>query len=208
MIYYKTPNHSLALIPKSGCSTMARCVIKNFYPDKEHLIQNAAYPEGKGPDNTKWQSFTPKEKIPSKPTLALVRNPVDRFISAMSQVNLTDVAIALDSLLNGTVIEMPKGKLNLSKNPHFKRQILWMLPDTKLYRFPDHLNEAAVELGMQLPLPVINSASRPKPTLTYEQQQIIENYYAQDITLFNSIIEPGIVTGIVASGYNNTENNI
>ena len=197
MIYYKTPNHSLALIPKSGCSTMARCVIKNFYPDTEYLIQNAAYPEGKGPDSTMWQSFAPKEKEPSKPTLALIRNPVDRFISAMSQVNLMDVVVALDSLLNGTVIEMPRGKLNLSKNPHFKRQILWMLPDTKLYRFPDHLNEAATELGMQLPLPVVNSASRPKPTLSPEQQQAVETYYAEDIILYNSITTPGIVTGIV-----------
>ena len=199
MMYYKTPNHSLALIPKSGCSTMARCVIKNFYPDKEYMIQNAAYPEGKGSDSTMWQAFTPKEKAPSKPTLALVRNPVDRFVSAMSQVNLMDVDIALDSLLNGTVIEMPRGKLNLSKNPHFKRQILWILPDTKLYRFPDHLNEAATELGMELPLPVVNAASRPKPTLTPEQQQIVETYYSEDITLYNSITSAGIVTGIVAA---------
>ena len=117
----------------------------------------------------------------------------------MSQVILMDVAVALDSLLNGTVIEMPRGKLNLSKNPHFKRQILWMLPDTKLYRFPDHLNEAASELGMELPLPVVNAASRPKPTLTLEQQQIVETYYAEDITLYNSITSAGIVTGIVAA---------
>ena len=204
MIYYKTPNHSLALIPKSGCSTMARCVIKNFYPDTEYLIQNAAYPEGKGPDSIMWQSFAPKEKHPSKPTVALIRNPVDRFVSAMSQVNLMDVDAAIYSMLNGTDIQMAKGKLNISKNSHFRLQVKWLVPDTKLYRFPDHLQEAAIQLGMQIPLPVVNAASRPKPTLTPQQQQIVEQYYAEDIVLYDSIVSPGIVTGIVWSQYQET----
>lgn len=201
MMYYKTPNHSLALIPKSGCSTMARCVIKNFYPEKEYLIQNAAYPEGRGPDNTMWQAIAPKETVPSKSTIALIRNPVDRFISAMSQVNLLDVDVAIDSMINGTLIERKKRKLNVNKNPHFKHQIIWVMPDTKLYRFPDHLEEAATEMGMALPLPVVNSAKRPKPILTTEQQQIVETYYAEDIVLYNSITSPGIVTGILWSQF-------
>ena len=78
---------------------------------------------------------------------------------------------------------------------------MWLLPDTKLYRFPDHLVEAATELGMQLPLPVVNAASRPKPTLTAEQQQVVEEYYAEDIALYNSITAPGIVTGILWSQF-------
>jgi hypothetical protein len=35
--------------------------------------------------------------------------------------------------------------------------------------------------------------------LTPEQQQIVETYYAEDITLYNSITAAGIVTGIVAA---------
>lgn len=205
MIYFITPNYSVALIPKAGCSTLARCVIKTFQPHEERLIVNGAYPEGKGPDTTMWQRFAKKERHPSRPTLALIREPVSRFLSAMSQVGLTDVDAALDSLINGTPIEKQTPRhirtIVLNKNNHFIPQIQWIHPDTKLYKFPQHLNEAATEIGFSLPLPTINTATRPKPVLNESQIQIVQQYYAEDIVLYNSITTAGIVTGIVSENY-------
>ena len=201
MMYFITPNYSVALIPKSGCSTLSRCVIKSFQPQQETLIQYAAYPEGKGPDTTMWHSYAKKEKLPTKPTLAMIREPVSRFVSAMAQVGLSDVDAALDSLVNGTEVQGRRRMLRLNRNEHFTPQIRWVHPDTKLYKFPEHLNEAATEIGFSLPLPVINAAVRPKPTLTQTQTEAVEQYYSEDIALFNSITVAGIVTGIVSTDY-------
>lgn len=205
MIYFITPNYSVAFIPKAGCSTLSRCVIKAFQPHEERLIVNGAYPTGHGPDTTMWQGFAKKEKYPTRPTLALIREPVSRFISAMSQMGLLDVDLALDSMRNSTPIEKQGPQhtrtLVLSKNQHFVPQIKWVHPDTKLYRFPDHLTEAAAEIGFALPLPTINTATRPKPTLTPAQEEAVQQFYAEDITLYDSIIQPGIVTGIVTANY-------
>ena len=70
-----------------------------------------------------------------------------------------------------------------------------------MYKFPEHLNEAATEIGFSLPLPVVNAAVRPKPTLTQAQTEAVEQYYSEDIALFNSITVAGIVTGIVSTDY-------
>lgn len=206
MMYFITPNYSVALIPKSGCSTLSRCVIKSFQPQQETLIQYAAYPEGKDPDTTMWHSYAKKEKLPTKPTLAMIREPVSRFVSAMAQVGLSDVDAALDSLVNGTEVQGRRRMLRLNRNEHFTPQIRWVHPDTKLYKFPEHLNEAATEIGFSLPLPVVNAAVRPKPTLTQTQTEAVEQYYSEDIALFNSITVAGIVTGIVSTDYTPPEN--
>lgn len=206
MAYYITPNYSVSLIPKSGCSTIARLVLKSFYPDKESLIQTGAYPEGKGPDNTLWQGFTPKEKYPSKPVISFIREPIERFLSAMSQENLIDVDLTIDSIINST--PLPPQNLNgkrkerlLSRNPHFSLQIKQVTPTAKLYKFPDHLTEGSAEIGFVGDLVHINSASRPKPSLTQNQINILNEIYAEDILLYNSIVLPGIVTGQVWSQY-------
>lgn len=201
MMYFITPNYSLALIPKAGCSTLCRCVIKSFQPNEENLIQHAAYPDGANPNTIMWHSYAKKEKSPSKPTIAMIREPLSRFVSAMAQMGLSDVDAAIDSLTSGTEMQGLRRIIRLNRNQHFTPQIRWIHPDTKLYKFPEHLNEAATEIGFSLPVPVINAAVRPKPTLTQTQTEALEQYYSEDIALFNSITVAGIVTGIVASDY-------
>jgi hypothetical protein len=202
MGYFITPNYSIAFIPKSGCSTLSRAVIKAFQPNDNTLIESASYPEGKGPDNSMWQGFAQKERYPSKPILAMIRDPIERFRSAVAQFKTSDVQSVIDSLVGD--VDFQSGgrrlrKIKAAKNQHFKPQILWVDVNTKLYKFPEHLNEAAAEIGFILPLPQINAASYPKPTLTAEQTAILEQYYAEDIALFNSITSPGIITGIVSA---------
>jgi hypothetical protein len=202
MGYFITPNYSLAFIPKSGCSTLSRAVIKAFQPEEEALITSAAYPVGKNADNSMWQGFVKREKYPSKPILALIRNPIERFRSAVSQFKTSDVDSIIDSLINNTKFisnGIRNREINVSTNQHFMRQILWVDVNTKLYKFPEHINEASAEIGFILPLPQINAASYPKPTLTAEQTAVLEGYYAEDIALFNSIASPGIITGMISA---------
>jgi hypothetical protein len=202
MTYFITPNYSVAFIPKSGCSTISRAVIKAFQTEEELLITTASYPVGKNSDNSMWQGFVKREKYPSKPILAMIRNPLERFRSAMAQFHTVDVNAVIDSLINGSKFvsgTVKAREINASINLHFKPQILWVDVNTKLYKFPEHINEASAEIGFILPLPQINAASYPKPTLTAEQTAVLEGYYAEDIALFNSISYPGIITGIISA---------
>jgi hypothetical protein len=149
-----------------------------------------------------WQGFVKREKYPSKPILAMIRNPLERFRSAMAQFHTVDVNAVIDSLINGSKFvsgTVKAREINASINLHFKPQILWVDANTKLYKFPDHINEAAVEIGFTLPLPQINTATFTKPTLDEQQTAILESYYAEDIVLFNSITSPGIISGVISA---------
>ena len=202
MSYFITPNYSVAFIPKSGCSTISRAVIKAFQTDEELLITTASYPVGKNADNSMWQGFVKRERYPSKPILAMIRNPLERFRSAIAQFHAVDVNAVIDSLINGSKFVSGTARareINAGTNAHFKPQILWVDANTKLYKFPDHINEAAVEIGFNLPLPQINVASFTKPTLDEQQTAILESYYAEDIVLFNSITSPGIISGVISA---------
>lgn len=202
MAYFITPNYSLAFIPKSGCSTLSRAVIKAFQTNENILVEGGHYPDGKNADNSMWQGLVLREKYPSKQIIALIRNPIERFRSAVAQFKTTDTDAVIESLVSDCSFSSGgiKGRqIKASTNQHFIPQIMWVDANTKLYKFPDHINEAAAEIGFILPLPQINAAHFPKPTLTEQQTSILESYYAEDIVLFNSITSPGIISGVVSA---------
>lgn len=196
--YFITPNYSLALIPKNGCSTFARAVLKEYQPDDENMVLNAAYPEGKNADNTQIQWLANREDVPSKQVLAFIRDPYERFLSAMVQLRFTDVEAVLYALENGTHIERQVGpnrtKQSIIKdNVHFKHQYTWLNSTAKLYQFPNHINEGSTEMGFSLPLPFINPARAEKPEPTQIQKDRILQYYSKDKELFDKIITPGVL---------------
>ena len=193
-MYYITPNYSVAFIPKNGCSSLARATIKAFQPEQEYEISTAKYPDGKNEDNVQVQFLVNKELNPSKQVLAFIREPVQRFLSAMVQVYLSDVEQALTALEQGLTIPATNGRnINMPTNPHFFPQHVWMNNTAKLYRFPDHLEEGALEIGYSLPLPAVNPARSEKPVPTQEQEQRIRNYYSKDKELFDAISIPGVI---------------
>jgi hypothetical protein len=102
MYYYTTPNYSVALNAKVGSSTMARLIIKQFYPKEHQKISYARFPNGITENQKQWHWMCPGSPIPDKPIVLMVRNPVDRFITACQQINIKfeDVDKAIDSLLN------------------------------------------------------------------------------------------------------------
>ena len=99
MYYYTTPNYSVALNAKVGSSTMARLIIKEFYPKEHQKIVYARFPNGITEIQKQWHWMCPGSTIPDKP---IVLNPVDRFITACQQIAIKfeDVDKAIDSLVN------------------------------------------------------------------------------------------------------------
>lgn len=181
-MYFITPNYSVAFNAKVASSTLARAIIAAFHPEQEHLIQTAAYPEGKGPDTNQVQWLCPQEKEPSKAVVLIVREPVARFRTAMSQVNLTDVEATLAALEQDGVVQFPRRTRKLRQDAHFRHQH-GLLRGGTAYRLED-VDAAATFIGLSLPLPTINEASRPKPSLTPEQEARLLAYYAADAALY------------------------
>lgn len=104
--YYSTPNYSVALNAKVGSSSFARAIIKEFHPAADRTISTAAYPAGKDETMRAWHWMCPGSLVPNKPVVLLVRDPVDRFTTAMQQLGLGtgDVPQAIASLVDDTPI--------------------------------------------------------------------------------------------------------
>lgn len=102
MYYYTTPNYSVALNAKVGSSTMARLIIKHFYPEQHKKISYARFPNGITENQKQWHWMCPGSTEPDKPIVLMVRNPIDRFITACQQIAIKpeDTDKAINSLLN------------------------------------------------------------------------------------------------------------
>lgn len=184
-MYFITPNYSVAFNAKVASSTLARAIIAAFYPEQEHLIQTAAYPKGRGPDTNPVHWLCPKEKQPSKPVVLIVREPVDRFCSAMYQIGQTDIDTILTALEKDEEIQFPARKLKIRDNVHFRHQNELLSGGTAFKL--ENLDDVAILIGLSLPLPIINEANSNKPELTLQQKQRVLEYYVNDRILFDSI---------------------
>jgi hypothetical protein len=189
--YFITPNYSVALNPKTASSSIARRIIQVYYPQIENSIITAAYPEGKNPDNLRWHGICPSEKIPSKPVVLLVRNPLDRFLSGVAYLNI-DINNAIDSLVNNTPVQFRKKSLPILTNVHFEFQHLKTWGESHVFKLEEHLNDFVAFLGLGS-LPVSNQTEQTKPTITEEQKNIIETVYSEDIAFYNSITQPNTI---------------
>ena len=186
-MYFITPNYSVAVNPKAGSSTLARAIIAAFHPDKEEFIQSKPYPglDGVGPHVTLTHWICPQEKEPSKPVVLIVREPVDRFRSALAQTRQTDVEAALAALEQDGEVQFLSYTGKIRKNVHFSHQHK-LLNGGTAFRL-ENLDAAALYIGLSLPLPKINEAKRPKPALTPEQEQRVLSYYSADAALYASL---------------------
>lgn len=184
MAYFITPNYSVAFNAKVASSTLARAIIEKFYPDKETLIQNSAYPAHIGPNSVRWHFLCPTEQHASRPIVLIVRDPVSRFCSAMAQLNLIDVENTLTALEQDTEEQLGRRNIRLTQDAHFRHQHE-LLQGGIAFKLKN-LTAAAAYIDLNLPLPVINAAKRLVPTLTTAQKTRVLTYYAADSALYDS----------------------
>lgn len=171
----------IAPVLKAGSSTLAYAVIQAHHPDLASM--RVSYPDdGREHNRPGWQGIVPKLED-AEVVLMAVRDPEDRFASAMAQVGLTDVDDTLDRLESEGIF-----------NPHFHKQSdRTGVALTKAYRFPEHLEDLAQEAGLEWPLEQINeSPAGVKPELTEEQAERVRSFYAEDVALYDLITSPGL----------------
>lgn len=112
MFYFNTPNYSVALNAKVASSSMARAIIAQFQPRQDWLIRTAAFPPGVAEGDRQWHWLANGSQTPTKPVVLLVREPVDRFVTAcqQAQIHEGDIDAAIDSLVNDSPLSRTKPK--------------------------------------------------------------------------------------------------
>lgn len=192
-VYYDTPNFAVCVNFKVGSSSLARAIIKKFQPETEDMLKTkpgegkgTAYPKNKNVENTRLHSLVKKCNEDSQKTkLLLVRDPIEKFISACVEDRIENIDEFLD-----WVEENPE----MGRRNHFLKQSRFV-KNTKIlaYKFPKHLGELAKKIGLENPLPDIDggNSNLEKPVLTDVQKERVLLAYSEDVELFKSIKKPG-----------------
>ena len=174
--YFTTPNDiNISVIFESGAKAIGKAILDQYYPDNIPVVIGAV-----SSNDSVCQDFVPKVESPQS-AIVVVCDPIERFKLALSQVRKTD---SIDELL--TDIEN-SGKF--SSNRNFIPATAYLVENTKLFKFPDHITEIETELGLSdIHIPSNDNSV----DLTPEQLSRVEAIYADDITLFQSIVAPGV----------------
>lgn len=188
--YFICDNNTLvAENHKAASSSVSKALLKKFYPDKsDNLSENAPF--------FAYGSFLPATNVClDKDVYVLYRDPVERFVSLVSFMNLDSNRIDLllsqmPSILNPSLIpsyQTPHGHIGLQ--PFFYPQSGFGKGCKNLYRFkfPDQIEEFCDALELEYPLETINKNDNKKIELTEQQLNIIYNIYNEDINIYNSL---------------------
>lgn len=170
----------VACVPKSGSSAIGRAI--HFALRPNYVVRSAsgnADMVDRVMRNPGWQAMAPKTDAPVNPAIP-VRDPVERFRSACAQEGKT-AQEAFDAIDAGTI------------SGHFQPVTAWLQVDSKLFQFPEHIEELAAFLGLDEIPPVNESQTNngPKPDLTANELERVQEIYAADIAIFKSIHAPG-----------------
>ena len=174
-IYFNLPNgHSIANIRRAGSSTLTTIIANTFFPDLS------------AQDGLHINTVIPLSSVPTGTPHAIVRDPIDRFISAYAKK-----LMGVPSNLNvedfiSWLIKQDKGTLNW----HFRPQtiIIGNFENINYYDFNKGLDTLGVAIGLPTPLPTLNETDiTDKPVLTQDQINILKDYYTDDVALYQKI---------------------
>jgi len=182
--YFVAGDKLLAFNAKCCTTSLCREIIRTYYPEIESTIQSAHYPEGVTVETARHHMWIPQRINADRPVVVLLRDPVERFRSAMHETGLLDADAVLAELASesGNYGRGPVGRL-LAANIHFLPQTRFS-GEVTYYTNPD---DAAAALGLAVPLPMLNESGE-KPTLTSSQEQAVREWYAEDQALWDSLV--------------------
>jgi len=191
MNYFICGEKLLAFNPKCATSTFSLAILRQYYPELlQDLEDNTHWANGKKTEEQMLHRHVPKRVNPYKKKVAqIIREPVDRFRSAVAFTNLVGRDCGtLEEIINDLINETNEldGIPNtVAMNFHFRHQNHFK-GDITYFRM-DQLQECADFLGIKVPLTRINENTNPKPVLTSEQEYIIRDFYADDVKLWESL---------------------
>lgn len=176
--YFVAGDRLLGFNAKAGSSSLVREIIRRYYPEHESGLTFG--------DNVRHHGCVAKLSEPDRPVVVVLRDPVERFLSAMVQTGLADVAAVIDELkTDAGRVESREGGGLLSEDVHFLPQSRFT---GELKYFPiDRIGEAAAELGVRRPLRLNASDPARRPAITQDQAAAVRDYYAADVDLWRQV---------------------
>lgn len=161
--YFKVGDKLLCFIPRTASTSLLTLIQQKHYPFSERI------------------NIALHFKIPSiiddgkSELLAVVRNPIDRFLSGCSRKKWT-VAQGIE--------ELKKEKIDIHIRPQYT--FLSENRPTKLFLFPSQIDEVATYLELPTPVPRKN-VSKEKPIATQEELDWLTEFYQRDFDLISSL---------------------
>lgn len=193
-VFKVTPSVAFFATPRSGSTALVGAILEKYHPDLKIMADNAHAPEG---HRGMPQGVAPRLKDYNGETIVFpVRDPVERFRSAFAfRQRLCDNTgkETVDEVLDIIGAQDPQ-----AVDPHFRLQNVFFKElqaearEIQVFQFPRDLSELAVALTLDA-TPTPDHVSETKPDLTPTQIARVQEIYADDIALYESITEAGQV---------------
>lgn len=170
----------LAFIPRSGSTAFARAILNQYYPELLPRLTNCDFPPGRTEVAPQFICPSVNFPEPNGTIIALIRDPIERFKSGFSRASKgRSIQEVIDSLINKTENVVNIHIAKQSDRIKFVENII-------LYKFPIAIEAVANELGLiEIPPQENESLDGEKPELSPEQIIQLQNYYSEDIELYN-----------------------
>lgn len=168
MEFYVLPNNVyIARNPRVASMAIAQAIMQTYYL---LFTKNCLSP-------VDFWNICPTTETPTGTILLLVRDPIDKFLSAVAgaEINADD---AIDNLDKG-----------LGSNIHFDEQSKFASVATNIYKYPEELPAFCKAAGLPFPLPFVNETTVDKAVLTPAQLIKLQQHYSTDEVLFASAVE-------------------
>lgn len=173
----------LAFVPRTGSTAWANAIINKYYPELKTKLDSLNTPLGR--------KASPQFILPATDTAfpdavhLVIRDSIERFKSGFTRsANGKSVDQVIDDLLTGK-----------TANIHIRRLTdqFSTLEGFKMYRWEFDLEQLAFDLGLDGVPPIENeSGDGEKPILTDSQISKLKLYYADDISIYDSIVRGGL----------------
>lgn len=157
MKYYITPTHCIAQNHKVASSSVAAAIAEKFYPDIFSSVTLMP---------VQYRFLIPTTEKPDKPVAILIREPIERFKTAVATV--------------GCTVDEAFERMN---DVHFVPQSSYVNKDSTVYLFPRDIDKFCADVGLDK-IPYLNEAQNEMPELTDDQLVKVKEYYKHDIELF------------------------
>jgi len=167
--WIKTPSKTFFIPARSGSTAIYSSVLEKFYPERlnQWKLSGEIQPH----------RFMERESIPSNPTAILLRDPVQRFISSCARIKASPQdALNFNIPINEYLYFIPV------------TEIVKDFTNIKYFKFPDQINDFAEYLELSIPVNIENESEiGTKPVLTNDELSKVQDIFADDIDLFNSL---------------------
>ena len=157
--YFIVGDKLLCFIPRTASTSLLTLIQEKYYPSLKNVDITLHFKISSIVDDGKSE------------LLAVIRNPIDRFLSGCARKKWT---------VEQGIEELKKE----SPDFHIRAQYTFLSErrPTKIFKFPEQIDELATYLGLPTPVPRLNG-SESKPVPTAEQLEWLTTYYQKDFDL-------------------------